>query len=177
MYFDEPYNKCLKILYFYMSFMLVLYTHGDEGWIYNYACNQCLSPLMLWVRISSMARCTTLGDKVCQWLATGRCFSPDPPASSTNKTDRHDITEILLKVALNTITTTNHISSLFTCRLLFGRSICLVFSLWILPYTNLKKKKKKKLSFIHTLTHRTKIFFKKRDNKHLFSSRLSPVLI
>jgi hypothetical protein len=26
------------------------------------------------------------------------------PVSSTNKTDRHDITEILLKVALNTIT-------------------------------------------------------------------------
>jgi len=30
-------------------------------------------------------------------------FSPGPPVSSTNKTDRHDITEILLKVALNTI--------------------------------------------------------------------------
>ena len=28
---------------------------------------------------------------------------PGPPVSSTNKTDRHDITEILLKVALNTI--------------------------------------------------------------------------
>jgi hypothetical protein len=28
------------------------------------------------------------------------------PVSSTNKTDRHDITEILLKVALNTITLT-----------------------------------------------------------------------
>jgi hypothetical protein len=28
------------------------------------------------------------------------------PVSSTNKTDRHDITEILLKVALNTITVT-----------------------------------------------------------------------
>jgi hypothetical protein len=27
------------------------------------------------------------------------------PVSSTNKTDRHDITEILLKVALNTINT------------------------------------------------------------------------
>jgi hypothetical protein len=26
------------------------------------------------------------------------------PVSSTNKTDRHDITEILLKVALNAIT-------------------------------------------------------------------------
>jgi hypothetical protein len=31
----------------------------------------------------------------------GRKFSPD---SSTNKTDCHDITEILLKVVLNTIT-------------------------------------------------------------------------
>ena len=27
------------------------------------------------------------------------------PVSSTNKTDRHDITEILLKVALNTLQT------------------------------------------------------------------------
>jgi predicted O-linked N-acetylglucosamine transferase (SPINDLY family) len=31
---------------------------------------------------------------------TGRWFSPGPPVSSINKTDRHDITEILLKVAL-----------------------------------------------------------------------------
>jgi hypothetical protein len=29
---------------------------------------------------------------------------PGTPVSSTNKTDCHDITEILLKVALNTIT-------------------------------------------------------------------------
>jgi hypothetical protein len=28
---------------------------------------------------------------------------PGPTVSSTNKTDRHDITEILFKVALNTI--------------------------------------------------------------------------
>jgi hypothetical protein len=28
-------------------------------------------------------------------------FSPDTPVSSTNKTDRHDITAILLKVAFN----------------------------------------------------------------------------
>jgi hypothetical protein len=33
----------------------------------------------------------------------GRWFSPGTPVSSTNKTDRHDIVEILLKVALNTI--------------------------------------------------------------------------
>jgi len=36
-------------------------------------------------------------------LELTRWFSPDNPVSSTNKTDRHDITEILLKVALNTI--------------------------------------------------------------------------
>ena len=37
----------------------------------------------------------------CQW------FSPGTPVSSTNKTDRHNITEILLKVALITIKQTN----------------------------------------------------------------------
>ena len=41
---------------------------------------------------------------VCQWLAVGRWFSSGTPVFSTNKTDRHDIAEILLKVALNTIT-------------------------------------------------------------------------
>ena len=45
----------------------------------------------------------TLCDKVCQWLARGQWFSPGNLVSSTNKTDRHNITEILLKVALNTI--------------------------------------------------------------------------
>jgi hypothetical protein len=49
---------------------------------------------------------TTLCDKICLWLATGRWFSSNSLLSSTNKTDHHDITEILLKVALNTITLT-----------------------------------------------------------------------
>jgi hypothetical protein len=40
--------------------------------------------------------------KFCQWLVTGRWFFPGTPVSSTNKTDHHNITEILLKVALNT---------------------------------------------------------------------------
>ena len=62
---------------------------------------------MLWSRISIRARCTTLCDKVCQWIATGRWFSPGTPVSSTYKIDRHDIAEILLKVALNTIKQTN----------------------------------------------------------------------
>jgi hypothetical protein len=40
---------------------------------------------------------------------TGQWFSPGTPVSSTNKTDCHDITEILLKVALNTINQTNQL--------------------------------------------------------------------
>jgi len=47
-------------------------------------------------------------DKVCQWLAAGRWFSPCPPISSANKTDRHYIIEIVLKVALNTIKQNKH---------------------------------------------------------------------
>jgi hypothetical protein len=46
--------------------------------------------------------CTRLpaaSDKVYQLLAYGRWFSPGTPASSTTKTGRHDIAEILLKVA------------------------------------------------------------------------------
>jgi hypothetical protein len=35
-------------------------------------------------------------------LANGWWFSPGTPASSTTKTGRHEIAEILLKVALNT---------------------------------------------------------------------------
>ena len=46
---------------------------------------------------------TTLRDKASQRLAAGLWFSPGTPVSSTNKTDRHNITEISLKVALNTI--------------------------------------------------------------------------
>jgi hypothetical protein len=59
--------------------------------------------------------CTRLAaasDQVYQLLAYGRWFSPVIPASSTTKTGRHDIAEILLKVTLNTqkiIINTNHV--------------------------------------------------------------------
>jgi hypothetical protein len=41
-------------------------------------------------------------DKVCQWhLGQVGGFFLGPPVSSTNKTDRRDIAEILLKVVLS----------------------------------------------------------------------------
>ena len=59
-----------------------------------------------WVRArlcKLQKRCTrlaTTSDKVYLLLAHGRWFSRGTPASSTTKTGRHDIAEILLKVAL-----------------------------------------------------------------------------
>jgi hypothetical protein len=46
------------------------------------------------------SRLAATSDKVYQLLIQGRWFSPGTPSSSTTKTGRHDITEILLKVAL-----------------------------------------------------------------------------
>jgi hypothetical protein len=46
-------------------------------------------------------RCTRLAaasDKAYQLLAHSRWFYPGTPASSTTKTGRHDIIEILLKI-------------------------------------------------------------------------------
>ena len=64
---------------------------------------------MAWVRArlcklqKGCTRLTKASDKVYQLLAHGRWFFPDTPASSATKTGRHDIAEILLKVALSTI--------------------------------------------------------------------------
>ena len=70
--------------------------------------NQCLSPLKLWVPTPLMAREVYaiqhyVINFVSDLLQVG-WFSSGTPVSSTNKTSRHDITEILLKVALNIMT-------------------------------------------------------------------------
>jgi hypothetical protein len=71
---------------------------------------------MAWVApsfVNYKKGCTQLAatsDKVYQLLAHGRWFSPGTPDSSTTKTVCHDIAEILLKVALNTINQSiNHV--------------------------------------------------------------------
>ena len=57
-----------------------------------------------WVRVrlcKLQKWCTQIAatsDKVYQLLAHGRWFTPGARASSTTKTGRHDIAEILLKV-------------------------------------------------------------------------------
>ena len=88
-----------------ISFKGLSWTRLYGSWIYNYLCNQCLSPLMLWVRISIRARCTTLCEFVSDLQQVGDflpVLSFPPPIKLT------DITEILLKVVLNAIKQTNN---------------------------------------------------------------------
>ena len=68
-----------------MHFLVFLFCTG-WSWSWSYLCNQCLSPLTLWVRIPFRQGVldTTLCDKVCQWPTIGRLFSPGTPVSSTN---------------------------------------------------------------------------------------------
>ena len=75
------------------------------GFITSYLCNQYLSPLRLFESYSWRGVVdTTLSDKVCRWVAASQWFSLGTQVFFTNKTYLLDITEILLKVALSTIT-------------------------------------------------------------------------
>jgi hypothetical protein len=53
-----------QISIIYLTFRGLSWPWSYGSWIYSYLCNQCLSPLMLWARISIMARCTTLCDNI-----------------------------------------------------------------------------------------------------------------
>jgi hypothetical protein len=53
----------------------------------------------LYILQKGCTRLAAASDNIYQLLTYGRWFSPSTPASSTTKTGRHDIAEILLKVA------------------------------------------------------------------------------
>ena len=70
------------------------------SWIYDYMCNQCLSPV---VRSNPMYSMQHYVIKLVSDLRQVGGFFLGTPFSFINKPDRHDITEILLKETLNTI--------------------------------------------------------------------------
>jgi hypothetical protein len=65
--------------------------------------NNCFCELIQIDQGNSNYKITVASDKDYQLLAYGQWFSLGTTASSTTKTGRHNIAEILLKVALNTI--------------------------------------------------------------------------
>jgi hypothetical protein len=86
----------------FIPFIVFLFSLSHDSWIYH-TCNQYQSSCEFEPRSWRGAFDTILWDQVSQWLATGRWFLPGTPVSSTNKTDRHDITKIVFKVELNTV--------------------------------------------------------------------------
>ena len=86
--------------------------------IYIYK-NQYLSP-------------TRMSSYITMKVALYIIYSLGTPVSSTNKTDRHDVTELLMKVALNTNNHQYHIICMqniydnqFHCNIIFLIKICL----------------------------------------------------
>ena len=72
----------------------------------NNSCKPITNTAWVRSRFSKLQKvCTRIAaasDKAYQLLAHGRWLSPGTPSSSTTKTGRHDIADILLKKALNT---------------------------------------------------------------------------
>jgi hypothetical protein len=100
------------LLYLYNCIIILdhiwctLQTGGHRGrdlMIVEFTTTYAINTITTNVMISNRVLDTTLCDKYFQWLVAGRWFSPGTPVS-TNKTDRYDISEKLLKVALSTIT-------------------------------------------------------------------------
>ena len=85
--------------------IILLGCHGHDSMVVGFTTTCTISGYHHWCCEfeSRSGQGTTLCDKVCKWLTAGLWFSQSTKFSSTNKTDSHDITEILLKVALNTI--------------------------------------------------------------------------
>ena len=64
-----------------MAYLSWLWTYGS--WIYNYLCNQCLSPLKLWVWTLFMARCIKFVSDLRQVSGFLRVFRFPPPIKLT----------------------------------------------------------------------------------------------
>ena len=108
---------------------------------------------MAWIRAQlcklqkGCTRLAAASDKVYQLLAHVRWFYP---ASSTTKTGRHDIAEILLKVALST---TNQIKS----------SIDFYIAKQIFELTNCENKSLRELSLFNLQIFLLRVWFQKVD--------------
>ena len=96
--------------------VLYVYKKGPL-WSWLYALDLQLSvqswPITTWSCEFESCSWRDVCDKVCQWLATVWRFFPGILVSSINKTDSHDIHEILLKVALNTINLNLYLKTCF----------------------------------------------------------------
>ena len=94
----------LYFVYFYTTYKYYIYKGpGVSNSSYKPVTNTALVRAQLCkLQRKGCTRLAAASDKAYQLLAQGRWLSTGTPASSTTKTTRRDIAEILLKVALNT---------------------------------------------------------------------------
>ena len=97
--------NCIRIFDHIWCTLLTGVLRGRDLMIVGFTATYAINAITTNVMISNRVLDTTLCGKYFQWLVAGRWFSPGTPVS-TNKTDRYDISEKLLKVALSTITIT-----------------------------------------------------------------------
>jgi len=107
-------------IYKHIHMSLNIHKLQGPGWLNELTTHTSLSPIWRGVApgfVNYKNWCTQLtaaSDKVYQFLAHGRWFSLGTPASSTTKTGRHDIAEILLKVVLKH-QKSNHYINAYIC--------------------------------------------------------------
>ena len=94
----------LYFVYFYTTYKYYIYKGpGGSNSSYKPVTNTALVRAQLCkLQRKGCTRLAAASDKVYQLLAQGRWLSTGTPVSSTTKTARRDIAEILLKVELNT---------------------------------------------------------------------------
>jgi hypothetical protein len=156
----------LRIRNVQMVYCLWSWSYGS--WIYNYICNQGLSPLKLWFQIPFMARCSLyniMWESLSVTCDRSVAFSHH---SCFLHQINHDIpvTEILLRVALNTITlipkeTRNHTSLSWP----LGSALCSIktdIQLTYPPYpahcNGVRLKRRKKIKALKFWSNDNKIF-------------------
>jgi hypothetical protein len=92
----------LSIWFVFMLSLVYFYFFGRDRMVVGFTTTYAISAFHHWsCEFESLwwrgVLDTTVCDKVCQWLVVDRDFSLGSPVSSTNKTDHHDMNEILLK--------------------------------------------------------------------------------
>ena len=121
---------------------------------------------------------TTLCDKVCQLLAVRRWLSLDTPFSYTNKSDCHDITEILLKVALNTISPGEHTKvSIVYFQFATDEVLDMVWIPLISPCFCVCLKAMTQISFWHSYFYVKKFQVWRRNDPYYFNWRYCHMLL
>jgi len=94
-----------------------------------------LKHLTFYLDKKGCTRLAAASDKVYQLLVNGRWFSP---GSSTTKTGRHDIAEILLKVELKHQKSNNYLNDIFSKDSRLGTSKSNKLELPCLPFRTQK---------------------------------------